>query len=103
VRHRKLDIEKLSKALHRELSKLFDNIQIVDVVVSLDSDRDGNDLLRVKIVFTGDIAGKDAKTVAGASRQLRPTIDRLTDDDLYPLLSFVSKVDYERGHKCEAR
>ena len=99
---KKLDTKKLSEAISRKLGELFDNIKIVDVVVSADHDRDGDDIVRVEVVFTGDLRESDAKHVAGASRTLRPTFDEL-DVELYPLLSFVSKIDYDRGHKSEAR
>lgn len=94
------DTAKLESAISRELGKLFENIKIENVIVSPDTDRDGNDMLRVEIVFSGSLRGKDARNVAGATRQIMPTIDELMDDDdLYPLLSFVSKVDYERRGK----
>jgi len=99
---KKIDTQQLSRTILRELGKLFDDIKIVDVVVSPDRDRDGDDILRVEAVFTGVLRGDDAKKVAGASRQLRPMLDKI-DEDIYPLLSFVSKVDYERGQKREAR
>ncbi len=99
---KKFDKERLSRAILRELGKLFDDIEIVDVVVSPERDRDGDDILRVEAVFTGVLRGDDAKKVAGATRQLRSTLDEI-DEDIYPLLSFVSKVDYERGQKREAR
>lgn len=93
----RIDTSKLSTAISRELGKIFTNIEIVDVIVSPDADRDGNEMLRIEIVFTGQLRGQDAKNVAGAARKIMPTIDELVDDDdLYPLLSFVSKVDYDR-------
>jgi hypothetical protein len=98
---KKLDTKQLSRIISRELGKLFDNIEIVDVIVSPDHDRDGDTILRVEVIFTGDLRDTDAKKVAGATRQIRPALDEI-DEDLYPLLSLVSKVDYERGHKRAA-
>ena len=98
---KRLDTKQLSRAILKVLGGMFDNIEIVDVVVSPDHDRDGDDILRVEVVFTGNIRGADAKKVAGASRHIRPAINEI-DEDIYPLLSFVSKVDYDRRHKSEA-
>lgn len=99
----KVDTATLARAISRELGKLFASIKIVDVIVSPDVDHDGNDILRVEIVFEGMLRGNDARNVAGASRQIMPTIDELIDDDdLYPLLSFVSKVDYDRRPRSDA-
>lgn len=91
------DNDELARAISHELAKLFTNITIEKVFVSPETDRDGNDVLRVEVVFSGALLDVDAKNVAGAARQIMPTIDGLVDDDdLYPLLSFVSKLDYER-------
>jgi hypothetical protein len=102
-RLKRFDAKKLSAAILMKLASQFDNIDIVDVIVIPDKDRDGEDILRVDVIFTGDLRNSDAKKVAGASRSLIPTIEEMVDDDFYPLLSFVSKVDYDREHKREAR
>jgi hypothetical protein len=51
-----IDTAKLSRAIAIELGKLFEDIKIVDVIVSPDLDHDGNEMLRVEIVFTGNFA-----------------------------------------------
>ena len=94
------DTAKLSRAIAHELGKLFGNITIEEVNVTPDVDHDGADMLRVEIVFSGKLRASDAKNVAGAARKIMPTIDELVDDDdLYTLLSFVSRVDYDRRPK----
>lgn len=95
-----IDTAQLAKTIFEELARLFDNIKIVDVVVKSDRDRDGDDIVRIEVVFTGELKTSDAKKVAGATRQIRPALKEI-DEDLYPVLSFVSKVDYERGHKSD--
>lgn len=99
TRNTKFDKQKLSGVITKLLEEHFDNIDIVDVVVSPDRDRDGDEILRVEVVFNGDLKGSE---VAAASRYIGPAISEV-NEDLYPLLSFVSKVDYDRGHKSEAR
>lgn len=103
ARHVKFDAKKLAEAITRVLGDHFDNMKIVDVVVSPDRDRDGGRIVRVEVVFSGDLKGSDARKIAGASRWIRPTLDELVDEDTYPLLSFVSQVENERGHKRATR
>ncbi len=99
----KLDTGKLSTAIAVELRKLFETIKILDVILSPDTDRDGNEILRVDIIFSGALRDSDAKNIAGASRMIMPAIDKLIEDDeMYPLLSFVSKLDYDRRPKSAA-
>ena len=54
----------------------------------------GDPILRVLVVFNGEIDGADVKVVAGAAGQIRAALDDI-DEDVYPLLSFVSKLEYE--------
>jgi hypothetical protein len=89
----KAQLDKISKIVAETLSRHFDDIDIDTVNVHRDSDRDGDGLLRIEVVFEGKLKGTD---VAGAARHLRPALEEI-DADLYPLLSFVSKVDYDRG------
>jgi hypothetical protein len=94
--------ERIEAAVAAVLSRDFEHIRIIDVNVSPDSDRDGNDLLRIEVVFEGKLKGRDVKHAAGAVRRLRPTLEKF--DGLFPLVSFVSKLDYERGNaKVAAR
>ena len=65
--------------------------------VAPDRDREGDNILRIIVVFDGALKDADVLSVAGAARRLRPALDKI-DTDLYPLLSFVAKVDYDRGH-----
>lgn len=98
---RKINTEKIAATVSETLGKLFKNIEIVDVFVRPDHDRDGDEILRIEVIFKGVLKEADGKHVAGAARALRPVLEDEIDD-LYPLLSFVSKVDYDRGHKSEA-
>lgn len=90
---KKLDYDLIAGAIARRLSRDFHNVQIFKVNVAHDVDRDGDEILRVEVVFEGDLKGQD---VASAARRLLPTLEE-HDADLFPLLSFVSKVDYDRG------
>jgi hypothetical protein len=95
------DADRLAKAVADILGKIFKNIEIVQVLVTPDHDHDGDEILRIDVIFKGVLKEADAKHVAGAARHLLPALEKF-DPDIYPLLSFVSKVDYDRGHKSEA-
>lgn len=56
----------------------------------------GDEILRVDVVFEGTLKEADARLAAGAARHIRPVLEE-NDADLFPLLSFVSKLDYDRG------
>lgn len=92
---KKFDPKEVAEVVAKTLSDNFEDIKIIDVNVVRDVDRDGDDVLKIEVVFDGVLKGRD---VAGAARQLRPALEEI-DADVYPLLSFVSKVDYDRGHK----
>jgi hypothetical protein len=98
---RKFDSNKVARLILETLSRDFESIEILAVNVAEDVDKDGQDLLHVEVVFEGDLKGDDALRVAGAARRIRPVLEKI-DADLYPLLSFVSKVDYDRGHRKSA-
>lgn len=94
---RKLDADKVAETVANTLGPGFENIKILTVNVSPGTDPDGNNLLRIEIVFDGTLKRADARHMASAVRRLRPALEEI-DIDLFPLLSFVSKLDYESGH-----
>ena len=93
------DENRVSRIIVDALSRDFENIKIIDVHLSRDLDRDGEEILRIEVIFEGKLKDKDIRRIAGAARRLRPVLLEEIDTDLYPLLSFVSKVDYDRGHR----
>ena len=90
---RKIDSDHIADVVAEKLGRDFESIKILKVNVAQDVDRDGDEILRIEVVFEGKLKGAD---LASASRRLRPALEEI-DGDLYPLLSFVSKVDYDRG------
>jgi len=98
---KKINTKQIETRITETLRQYFENISIIATHVTQDFDRDGEEILRVEVVFEGDLKESDARRVAGAARHLRPVLEA-ADADLYPLLSFVSKVDYDRGHATRA-
>jgi len=95
---KKIDSKRIEANVAKTLGRDFADIKIVAVNVSPDLDQDGEDILRIEVVFEGALKAADARHVAGAARRLRPVLEEI-DPDLYPVLTFVSKGDYERGHR----
>ena len=79
----------------------FDHIRIVDVRVSEDVDSDGDDVLRIDIIFEGDPEDLDAVKLSGAIRHLRPRLSEL-DEFAFPILSFISKQDAQPRKRAPA-
>jgi hypothetical protein len=97
---KKFDPDKVADIVTEVLGRDFEKIRILKVNVTPDHDPDGNDILGIQIVFEGTLKGADVRHAAGAVRRLRPALEEI-DVNLFPLVSFVSKLDYERGHGRE--
>ena len=97
----KLDMEQVADVVAKVLCDKFVSIKIIDVKASRDLNRDGDDILQITIVFDGKLKSADAKLVAGAARHIRPELHKI-NADLFPLVSFVSKLDYRNRNKLEA-
>jgi hypothetical protein len=97
---KKLDADRVAETVAETLGPDFESIDIIKVNVSPGTDPDGNDLLRIEVVFDGTLRRADARHIASAVRRLRPALEEL-DIDLFPLLSFVSKLDYESERRRE--
>lgn len=93
---RKMDefaqIKLIQQAISETLSADFDNVKILDVTVIRDIDFDGDEILKVDIVFEGTPRDIDARTVSGAVRRVRPKLRDL-GEMAFPLLSFISRGD----------
>jgi hypothetical protein len=97
---KKLDADKVADKVVETLSPGFENIKILKVNVAPGTDPDGNALLRIEVVVEGTVKRTDARHIGTAVRRLRPALEEM-DVDLFPLLSFISKLDYERGRRRE--
>lgn len=89
-------MKKIEDGIHEVLRCYFENLKINAVHVREDRDQDGDPILWVDVVFEGTLKESDARRIPGAARRIRPVLEE-NDADLFPLLSFVSKVDYDRG------
>ncbi|MDX2257409.1 MAG: hypothetical protein NW205_00680 [Hyphomicrobiaceae bacterium] len=96
-----LDEHRVADAIREALRREFSKLQINEVYVAIDRDRDGEDILRVNVVYEGRFEPTDGERLASAVRKLRPVLNGI-NIALFPLLTFVSKQEY-RNTTVEAR
>ena len=89
------DLNAIKKIVTKSLAKDFGRHRIIDVRIHEDRDADGDEILRIEVVFEGAPGDLDAKKLAGAVRQLRPKLEEI-NVQAFPLLSFVSRADMEQ-------
>jgi hypothetical protein len=82
----------IKRIVTQTLRRDFDHIRILDVEIQEDVDSDGEDVLRINVIFEGTPKDLDAKKLSGAVRHLRPKLDKI-HESAFPLLSFISKAD----------
>jgi len=103
-RHSKLAVKEVSKmhdynqisAIVREtLQQKLPDIKIISVKVSEQWDPDGDEVLRIVVVFEAADSKVDTRKFASAVRYLRPKFDEICES-AFPLLSFITKSDAEQ-------
>ena len=93
---KKIDAKKIETRITAMLRRYFEDIKIIATHIAQDFDRDGEEILRIQVVFEGILKEADVRRVPGVAHHIRPVLAE-NDADLFPLLSFVSKLDYDRG------
>lgn len=84
------DIANIARVVLNTLRADFENIKILDVKVSRDEDTDGDEILRIDVIFEGSL--KDARKFSGAVRHIRPKLHEI-GEEAFPLFSFISEGD----------
>lgn len=93
-------IGKIEKIVRNVLSERFENVEIESISVVFDVDEDGDDILRVKVIFDGQTKHLDARKASGVLRHLRPKIAEI-GEDAFPIMSYIAKSELGK-HKTEA-
>lgn len=88
------NLPSIKRIVTQTLRRDFDHIRIIDVEVHEGVDADGDEVLRINVIFEGTPRDLDAKKLSGAIRHLRPKLDKI--HPALPLLSFISKADRDR-------
>ncbi|WP_457796872.1 hypothetical protein [Methylocystis sp. S23] len=81
------------------LSDDFEDIKIVDICATSEVDSDGNEFLRIDVVFEGAEIDVNASKLSGAVRHVRPKL-REMGRDAFPLFSFISNKDRDTRLGC---
>lgn len=83
----------IRNAVTRSFEELFEgDAKIVAVDVVSDTDSDGEDVLRIKVVFESDSGKLNTEKASKAIRTLRTALSK-ESEERFPLLSFVAKAD----------
>lgn len=77
------------------LHKDFESVSIINVKVHRDVDFDGDDVLRIDVVFEGRPRDM-GRLVSGAVRHVRPRLKEEFNEFAFPLMSFISSRDAGR-------
>lgn len=85
-------VEELESAVKAELGISFSEISIVSVDITPDFDYEGDDILRVKVVYDGKPKDIKGNAIARAIRSVRPLLNA-RDWPAFPSISFVTRED----------
>ncbi len=86
------DMKKIAKIVKEVLASDFDNIKIIEVRVRDDLDSEGEEVLRVDVIFEGARKDVDVARLTGAVRHVRLKLYE-ADERAFPVISFISKKD----------
>jgi hypothetical protein len=89
------NIKKIKKIVDQTLTRDFDRVAIRNIEVQKGLDRDGEEVLRIAVVFDGERKDVDARKLSGAVRQVRPKLQAI-GERAFPLFSFISSGDARR-------
>jgi len=86
------DKDAVEKAILDTVSKDFSNVKILNVIVDSDVDFDGDEILRVQVIFDGSPRDLEPSVVTKSIRQIRPILSSF-DVFAFPSMSFISAKD----------
>lgn len=87
------ELERIVKGLLKE--RLGGDVVVEQVRVLESFDQDGDPVLQVRVIFDSKDGMIDGKRLKGIVRHLRPKFAEV-DERRFPLISYISKSDYER-------
>lgn len=83
------------------LRERFDDVTIESMELERDIDQDGDEILRVNVIFDGKKKRLDSRKTSGLLRHLRPKIAEI-GEYAFPVVSFISKSDYGKQKTAAA-
>lgn len=79
----------LERIVRSVLEEIFGNDRIGDVYVASAYDEDGDEILRVTVVFDGTEEQFDARKASSVVRHMRPRLATI-GEQAFPIISYVS-------------
>ena len=79
----------LKTVIQAVLKEIFGDARIEDVYIALTYDEDGDEILRVKVVFDGTEEQFDARKASSVVRHMRPRLATI-GEKAFPIISYVS-------------
>jgi hypothetical protein len=95
------DLTSVKQAVSETFSHLFSHVRVCEVRVREDTDFDGEDILRIDVIYDGTVKDLDGKKLAGFTGLLEPKLEQIHEPAL-PLLSFISRADFYRNKRAPA-
>jgi|HubBroStandDraft_2_1064218.scaffolds.fasta_scaffold765085_1 hypothetical protein len=93
------DRTSITKAVFETLSRQLDAVKILDVKLNEDIGPEGEDVLRIEVIYEGDPGKIDPRIVSGMIRVLRPILNDAHESG-FPLISLISKADLPRERRA---
>ena len=89
------DAEEIRQTIRRVIEKRLAPTQIVDVETEDDVDHDGDDIVRVRIIYAANSGRPKARDVIGLTGLVRkPLLDSRIDR--FPILTFMTSEEWDR-------
>lgn len=93
------DLEMVKKAVVKAVTRTLYAVKIIEVKMTEDVGPEGEDVLRIDVIFEGDASKIDPRAMSGMVRTLRPVLDE-ADEPAFPLVSLISKADWRGEHRA---
>ena len=81
--------QKLERIIRSVLEEIFGDDRIEDVYVASAYDEDGDEILRITVVFDGTEEQFDARKASSVVRHMRPRLATI-GEQAFPIISYVS-------------
>lgn len=95
------NLASVKRAVKETLSRQFSHVRVSDVRVREDTDSDGDDVLRIEVIFDGTSRDLNAKKLAGFTGHLQPRLEQMHETAL-PLVYFISRAELSRNKRASA-
>jgi len=88
------NLDQIKKVVKKTLTKPLGKVSITKIDVVDGVDADGDDILRISVIYDGGPEDLNPEKLLGITRILRDELDTI-GEQAYPLVSFISKTEYE--------